>query len=539
MGKQKINLEQLYQERFQSFEMKQSTDINLKMKNKIRYSKNQILYKWIAIAAVITATAIAISLFNMNTAKPETNLTSPVNKQITETNKQNLINNNTPNSNNHEADNTQDLNNQADERFSLQEPPQTKNNSPNNALAEPVEKDEIKVFSESVIETSEQNLIINNLPNTYNNELAEQIEKDELKVFDESIMLIKKESPKQHVPNRISSAVINEKSFRETKNLPSLNSNHQLLNDETSEFSIKKENLKLIPEIQFIRTAEKSKSKKKYKTKTPKLNETSSLLSGYIDLHFSPLLWQNNANIMEPELDTNWKHNLKSQAQLSYEIGFAFQLHHKNIPLFLQMGLDYQILKEKVDFQLNHTFEDPDLSYWHYDSIFDIHDILDTFYIIIDSNQFVIDSIFIQDTVLSDIDSVYNPVMSSEEKKKKHLNTYSYITIPLLLGYEFNTPNEKWSIQILAGAAVSINLQNEGYYYTTYGEIESYSGKVTPSLIWNLQAAANLNYRWKKWQFFLQPEFQYQLKENQIQNNIPGRKYQFYKLKFGIRWNVF
>lgn len=570
MGKQKINLEQLYQERFQSFEMKQSSDINLKMKNKIRYSKNQILFKWIAIATIITATAIALSLFNLNTTDPETNHISPITKQITETNEQNLTNINSSNTNNYKADENQDLNNQTDEKSSLQTPHPAKKDSPNNELAEPITKEKYKISNEAIIETREQNLTNNNSSITYNNEadgnqnlnnqadekfslqehpptkkdspnniLAIPIEKDELEVSDETIVLINEESTKQDVPNMNSSTVKNEQEFRETKNLPSLKSKNQILNDEPSEFSIKKENLKLNSEIQFIAASEKAKSKKKYKTKTPILNETPSPLSGYIDLHFSPLLWQNNAAFMQPELDTSWTYNLKSQAQLSYEMGFAFQLHHKNTPLFLQLGLDYQVLKENIDFQLNHTFEDPDLSYWHYDSIFDIHDILDTFYIIIDSNQFVIDSIFIQDTVLSNVDSTYNSVMSSEEKKKKHLNTYTFLTIPLLLGYEFKTTNEKWSIQLLAGAAVSINLHNEGYYYTTYGEYESYSGKVIPSLIWNLQAAANINYRWKKWQLFMQPEFQYQLKESQIQDNIPGRKYQFYKLKLGIRWNVF
>jgi hypothetical protein len=259
---------------------------------------------------------------------------------------------------------------------------------------------------------------------------------------------------------------------------------------------------------------------------------------GFLDLHFSPILWQNKGNNASPELDTSWTYLLENKAQLSYEFGFSFQLHHKKLPLFMQLGLDYQILKEKIDFQFNHTFEDSELSYWTYDSIYDIHDIIDTFYIIVDSNHFVIDTIFTQDTVLANIDSLYNPVMTSEEDEKKYVNTYTYINIPLLLGYQFQSKNERWNFQILAGAAIAINLKNDGYYYTKTGSFNSYSGKVSPSIVWNFYAAANINYQLKKWQIFLQPEYQQQLNESFIPNSSQ-RKYRFYKLKFGIRYQLF
>jgi hypothetical protein len=196
-------------------------------------------------------------------------------------------------------------------------------------------------------------------------------------------------------------------------------------------------------------------------------------------------------------------------------------------------------LKEEVDFQLSRTFEDPTLSYWTYDSSWAYPEVLDTFYIIINNDHFVIDSIFTTDTILSNVDSTYNPVNTTVEKSKNHLNTYRYINIPLLLGYQFESKNKKWSYQIMAGPSLSINLQNEGFYYTNNGDFEEYSGKVSPSLVWNFYAAANINYRWKKWQLFAQPEFQYQLKESELSNQIPRRKYQFYKMKFGIRYNLF
>ena len=328
-------------------------------------------------------------------------------------------------------------------------------------------------------------------------------------------------------------------SKREILELDYLENKTQFLTTREKAINWQQKDLVLFPLNTFDSKSKKTKSSKIQFPDEKPLNTKSSNLSGYFDLHFSPLLWKNQASFAAPELDTSWASNLNHQAQLSYEMGFSFQLHHDKTPLFLQTGLDYQILNEKIDFRLSHTFEDPLLSYWTYDSTFDYQQLMDTFFVIIDSNHFVIDTIFTQDTILTDIDTTYFPVMSTEGKAKKHINSYTYMNIPLLLGYQFQSKNEQWNFQILGGAILGINLANEGYYYNKAGDFVTYSGKVKPSFVWHLQAAANINYRWKKWQIYLQPEFQYQLNESELTNQPPRRKYQFYKLKFGVRYQLF
>ena len=62
-----MNLEQLYQERFQSFEMEPSSGANSAMKQKIRFAKTMQLIKWIAIAVIATATLATITYFSLTT----------------------------------------------------------------------------------------------------------------------------------------------------------------------------------------------------------------------------------------------------------------------------------------------------------------------------------------------------------------------------------------------------------------------------------------------------------------------------------------
>ncbi len=290
----------------------------------------------------------------------------------------------------------------------------------------------------------------------------------------------------------------------------------------------------------------KTKSKKKAKkTKFAKTTDRSSQgtnpkrLNAFLDIHAGGFMFNNAANSPTLYSDSLTSTNYTQAPQLSYDFGVGVQLKLKDKPWLLYTGIDYQVFKEKIDYNWTQSFEDSELSHWNYDSTFNIEQVIDTFFIIIDTNQFVIDTIFTQDTVLANIDSTYNKVMSSNEENKKYTNTYTYLNIPLMIGYEFQTNNKNWNFQVLGGAAIAINLSNDGYYYTKDGGIQEYSGKVNPSLTWKLMAAANVNYQWKKWQFYIQPEFQYQLNESEIPNQPIRRQYQLYKIKAGIRFKIF
>lgn len=503
MDKQKIDLDQLYQERFQSFEMEPSTGAMTSMMQKLKWAKTISMVKWIAGGILITAAAVTITLFSINNNENEL---APNNTEEPKTeNKQNEIT-----ITSHEDD-----------------------NALNNKTENTLEIHHTKEIGEEKTINKEQNN-------------SSEIQPKEEEVENNSPLLIEKETkPKaDKIPTEILVAVeqaeLNEfKNRRES--LKMLTYKYATLDIPDNSLSINRKNLNPTKKLGASKAKVKGNKKAGFisNSSLPNGENKASLFDGYFDVHFAPLAWQNNAKISLPALDTSWTSSFNHSPNLSYEFGISFQLHHQKLPVFLQLGADYQVLKEKVDFQMSRTFEDPNLSYWTYDSIYDYQEVLDTFYIIIDDNQFVIDSIFTTDTVLADIDSLYNPVNSTETRNKNHLNTYRYLNIPLLLGYQFESRNQKWSYQLMAGPAVSINLKNDGFYYTNSGSFQEYSGKMSPSLVWNFYAAANINYRWKKWQFYAQPEFQYQLNESELSNQFPRRKYQFYKLKVGIRYQLF
>lgn len=535
-----MDLDQLYRERFQSFEMEPSTGVNSLMKQKLKYAKSMQLIKWIAIA-VLTTTAVATITFL--SLRSDENLAESILPE-TQSNIE-ILNENTI-SNTHQITITE-----TNEETAINEP----------ILSEktPLKTEEYKGEPNHTTFTTETARENNNKENEFQNRevatVKETLFKDEnhietlpnAEIIEDVVLLNaategKSNNNKGTIEKAEKSLVVLEldkNSKSEALGFEYLEHKTQFLAPQENHFTWQKKDLELSPPNLFDSKSKKSKPGKiQIPNQKPLQNKTSNLY-GYFDLHFSPVIWQNQANLATPDLDTSWTSNLNYQAQLSYEWGFSFQLHHENIPLFLQLGLDYQILKEKIDFQLLHTFEDPELSYWTYDSTYEYPQLIDTIFVIIEDDHFVIDTIFTQDTILANVDSAYFPVHSSEEEAQKYINTYTYLNIPLMLGYEFKSKNEHWRFQILAGASLAINLTNDGYYYTKTGDYEAYSGKVKPEFVWNFQAAANINYRWKKWQLFAQPEFQYQLNESQLQDRIPKRKYQFYKMKFGIRYQLF
>lgn len=496
-----MNLEQIYKERFQSFEMEQDSRINLRMKQKIRHFKTMQWIKWIAIGLLISTAAVIISHWSF-TAKdtPSQTLSSQT------TIKENMVLESA------NSQTKQSLLNRNAEEMLLEE---------NNTLFIDQNSHQQTPLHEDIKTEEDQN------DDGKENHLLSEDEYE-----------ITKPSPdRAQVSFSQSDNKWQRKAPTMTLELMKPKDPYYLISKKDHELEGKSANL--IPEDYDLSKSKNKGPKAQSYSENLEFDGHSSHMNVLLDVHFSPLLWNNSSKVIDIGIVSDWTSSLNHKAQFSYEMGFSFQLHHQKTPLFLQIGLDYQVLKEKIDDQLSRTYEDPDLSSWIYDSIFDIHTVVDTFYVIIDSNQFVIDTLFTQDTLLMGIDSSFNAVMTTEEKNKKQVNTYTYLNIPLMLGYEFNTPNQRWSFQVLAGGALAINLSNEGYYYRGRDDFESYSGKVSPSFIWSLQAAANINYKWKKWQFYLQPEFQYQLNESKVYEYAPTRKYQFYKLKAGIRFQLF
>ena len=518
-----MNLEQLYHERFQSFEMTPSSNISQRMQSKIKFAKTLQLLKWIVIGTFIAAAAVSLTIFSLSTEKPQ--------EQRDNYNHQPII------------EQTLEISELEIQKITIAQILETESESNNTELNIEDEKplqtttalsytmvEEINIATKIQADDEKQRTI------TANNDSN---------IFDQVSNLTSETQQNTESPLGIDTKLdteLEKNNTRITKPIEAIESIEQKVFPLLHTSKMKhpeQRNLKLSTEIKEDTINKKTKVGGKTLSDIKKPRNRIANWKAYFDLHSSPVIWNNNANFIAPNLDTSWTYILDHKAQLSYEFGLSFQLHHSKLPLFMQLGLNYQVLKEKIDFQVNHTFEDTELSYWTYDSTFNIHNIIDTIFVIVDSNYFVIDTLFTQDTVLSKVDSLYNSIMSTEENKKSFVNTYTYLNIPLLLGYQFETKNKKWNFQVLAGAAVAINLQNKGYYYNDSGGFESYSGKVTASLAWSFYAAASANYHLKKWQIFLQPEYQHQLNESRIPDLLNQRKYRFFKLKFGIRYQLF
>ncbi len=291
---------------------------------------------------------------------------------------------------------------------------------------------------------------------------------------------------------------------------------------------ISKDNLKLTILIS-INPEEKTTKKKRRKTnKSTKFSlfngQYLSSIDYYGEFYAMPFLFSNLITKIElPQNDTITFQQTTSKPQLSYEFGFGFRMQKKNTHWFLKTALNYQIFTEKIDYLFRREYIDYEKSYWEYDSIWEYH---------IDPPNF--------DTVLAGVDSAYIEYWIRQENSKKHINTYQFIEIPFLLGYDSYKTTKKVSFQISMGFSMALLIKSQGYLYDNYGSINNYSNvKATPSLQWYYLLNLGLNYHFKSNTFFVQPSFKYQLNHFVVKSYPVHNKYLIYGIKFGLRINLF
>lgn len=260
------------------------------------------------------------------------------------------------------------------------------------------------------------------------------------------------------------------------------------------------------------------------KTKDPLPFKGLSNFIAYGELNMMPFLFQNTITTDLPINDTIVWSQVEEKPRLSYQLGIGFRLQKRSSPWFVQSGLNYHNFKEKVDYNFRREYIDHELSYWDYDSIYEYH---------IDPPNF--------DTVLVGVDSSYMEHWVKTENTKTNINSYTYLNIPLLIGYHFQKDNKALSFQVSTGIGLSVLLQNTGYLYNDYGQITNYSSVVTkPVLSWSLLLNTTLNYEFKKGNtLFIRPSFQYQLDKTDIIDQPQQRKYFVYGLNFGYRIRIF
>lgn len=254
----------------------------------------------------------------------------------------------------------------------------------------------------------------------------------------------------------------------------------------------------------------------------PKKEKKPSDFSGSIEFGFAPIYFKNMAVAYEPENDTVTVFITNKKPKASYDFGLEFLFKPTDGDWSIKTGLHYQQLNEEIDYYFQREYVDEELSHWQYDSIFEYH---------IDPP--------IHDTILVGVDSSYYEHLVLEENQKKHINQYTYLSIPLLIGYQIDLPSNRFKVNVLAGVNMSILLQSQGYYYDTDGYILSYPNNQKALINWALSAQVSVCYEWKKMSLYAKPSLQFQMKEKALDDYFERRQYVIYGLEFGINFKLF
>ena len=242
----------------------------------------------------------------------------------------------------------------------------------------------------------------------------------------------------------------------------------------------------------------------------------------YGDVYFMPFMFRNSFSDQLVNSDSVIEQYISETPQLSFLFGFDFHLQHKQRPWFLNVGLNYQIIKENVDYHFKIAYDGKVPSYWEYDS---------TYYIIVNPPN--IDTIYA-------VDSTYQDHWTREEAYKSNSNTYQYLNIPLLVGFNFLKKRSKVNVELATGIALALRMKSSGYLYNDFGEIINYDDvELKPVVDWYYLANVGIYYKQTHLTMFLQPSIKYQLNKTYIDHSSLKRKYFIYGLRFGVRIKLF
>ena len=242
----------------------------------------------------------------------------------------------------------------------------------------------------------------------------------------------------------------------------------------------------------------------------------------YADVYFMPFMFRNSFANQLVNSDSVIEQHISETPQLSFLFGFDFHLQHKQRPWSLNMGLNYQVIKENVDYHFKIAYDGEVPSYWEYDS---------TIYYVINPPN--IDTIYA-------VDSAYHDHWTKEEAYKSSSNSYQYLNVPLLIGYNFSKKRSKVNVELATGIAMALRLKSTGYLYNNFGDIINYHDvNIKPTVDWYYLASIGVYYKQAHITMFLQPSIKYQLNKTTIDHAPLKRRYFIYGLRFGVRIKLF
>ncbi len=205
----------------------------------------------------------------------------------------------------------------------------------------------------------------------------------------------------------------------------------------------------------------------------------------------------------------------------------GIELKYSSKDFFFQTGISYQLLGEKINYNLT-----------------DVNATINTKWVYGDSLVFVIDNVFPTlghwkyDTIWS---SYNDTTYYTSQRIVNHLNTYQYFELPFLIGKSFVF--NKFSLDVSSGFSIGILLKSDAQILATdnssFIRIEnahsSYINDVTMNYILRIALRYSLS---EKWSVFLRPSLKRNLGSILNDDKYPvQQKYTMYGIGMGLMYN--
>lgn len=514
----KVDIDQLFNRDFDNYNKDTSPQLDIAMEKKIKRKQRIFYFKWsIGIIIIIALLISTIVFINKEEIKSQTQENS-----IGMSNTQGAEMIQVPKSSDptlHEKDKTSEIN---------KHKPEIKDEDLKKISSHDISRDLISTKNKISLDNDE----LNPSEGNYNTSRVSKLDKilTNLDAISIEYQAEREELVKKNGLGLVSKSFKSKKVIKKKKRKPKANFSNKSETKKAKKKRIKKTKEEVKFQKPELKKQKISNLKKQGhissvmvpKAKKPKKEKTPSDFSGNIGFGFAPIYFINMQANLEPDNDTVTTFNVNKNPIISYDFGLEFLFKPVDSEWSLKTGLHYQELKEEINYYFLREYLDEELSYWQYDSIFEYNNTPSSI-----------------DTILIGIDSTFNEHWIRKENQQKHINKFTFLNIPILIGYQIGFNDPRLKLNVLAGVNMSILLQNSGYYYNNDGHIFPYNKKQDAVIHWSLSAQMSVNYNWKKISVYAKPSLLFQTKEKEFVEYDEKRQYVIYGLELGVSLKLF
>ncbi len=254
-----------------------------------------------------------------------------------------------------------------------------------------------------------------------------------------------------------------------------------------------------------------------------------------LDIFFNPFLQNYNNALLNTELQANldtYNKNITPHLSFSTGIGIAYSYNKFR----LETGLAYQQLHESFSANINAYETSTHNSYNYFDDeVWEPYTIL-----ILDIDEFIQGNLVYteyHDSILaivpdSTLISYTDSILINKDIKIK--NTYHFIDVPLVGGYEFDLG--KFSVTPKAGLITSILIAKGGQYYDiSQNDVAEISNCPDTKFMFDYYGAINLQYKIGRYfAIYLEPHLRGDINSKYQKSYVISQKSQKYGLKTGV-----